>query len=165
VQEKPSLQLGLWVRHMHELRKKILRYYGEECACCGERIPEFLCIDHVNNDGKEERKTITGHQLYRYIIKNRFPPGRYQLLCYNCNNGKALYGQCPHKTGWIPIKTRIHSRERQIENIVSDGVLKAEILKAYDHGYYIGKRDASLQQEGRKSASKQGNMEQIPMGK
>lgn len=85
-------------------RLQVLTHYsgGEpECACCGERQPAFLTIDHVNNDGNLHRKIVgvaSGMKLFGYLIKNGFPPS-FQVLCWNCNCGKAYYGKgvCPHK--------------------------------------------------------------------
>src|SRR6266567_4357200 len=34
-----------------KLRREVLAAYGGKCVCCGESHPEFLAIDHVNNDG------------------------------------------------------------------------------------------------------------------
>jgi len=74
-------------------------YGGYRCACCGESEKSFLCVDHVNNDGYAHRKQI-GHRggigIYLWIVKNQFPPG-FQILCYNCNQGKRINnGVCPH---------------------------------------------------------------------
>lgn len=71
--------------------------YGGKCACCGERRHEFLCFDHVNNDGKKDREqNRNGATLYRRLIKEGFPD-RFQLLCHNCNYAKQVYKVCPHK--------------------------------------------------------------------
>lgn len=78
---------------------KIIQKYGEKCVCCGESRYEFLTIDHIKNNGAEERKTTkqgTGGKLYRWLIKNNFPNDNYQLLCFNCNCSKGFYGYCPH---------------------------------------------------------------------
>lgn len=75
--------------------------YGMICNCCGETNPMFLTIDHVHNDGYKE-KTSSGNRksgttMYRQIISNNFPD-TYQILCMNCNFGKARNkGICPHK--------------------------------------------------------------------
>lgn len=60
----------------------------------------FLAIDHIHNDGnKMRRQHGTGMQLYRWLLKHRFPKG-FQILCMNCNFGKARNGGvCPHKEG------------------------------------------------------------------
>lgn len=81
-----------------EARTKILLHYGNKCACCGETIPEFLSIDHVNNDGAKERKELklAGYKLYNHIIRTNYP-SNYQILCRNCNWGKMICGTCPHQ--------------------------------------------------------------------
>lgn len=86
-----------------EMRVKILSHYSNgkmECACCGENVLEFLTLDHINNDGTKMRKMYPGggHQHYRRIIKEGFPLG-FQVLCYNCNCGRAKTADkvCPHK--------------------------------------------------------------------
>lgn len=81
---------------MIDLRQEVLDVYGGECACCGEKTPEFLTIDHVKNDGKVHRQDI-GWSIYRWLKKNGFPKRGFQLLCYNCNMAKARYGKCPHR--------------------------------------------------------------------
>lgn len=81
-----------------KLRDEVLQAYGCKCQCCGETTPEFLAIDHIYNDGKEHRKTVSsGLSMYTWLKKQGFPQDRYQLLCQNCNWGKRLYGICPHK--------------------------------------------------------------------
>ena len=78
------------------IRAHIIDGYGGACACCGESRYEFLAIDHVNNDGAEQRRNkIRGLRLMRSIVLNNFPP-QYQVLCHNCNYAKYAYGRCPH---------------------------------------------------------------------
>ena len=79
----------------------ILQHYGKTCACCGEDRLEFLTLDHVNNDGKKHREELGGSSgaIYNWIIKNNFPQEpKLQVLCWNCQEAKAHYGYCPHKT-------------------------------------------------------------------
>lgn len=76
----------------------VLAAYGNACKCCGETTPEFLQIDHVNNDGAEHRREVgTGNAVYWWLIKNNYPEG-FQVLCANCNYAKEFYGGCPHST-------------------------------------------------------------------
>jgi|SRR5690242_2029411 len=92
------------------IKKQVYDAYGNKCACCGEANLLFLTIDHVNNDGADHRRQISpnargndpnstggiGMQLYYEIIREGFPD-RFQILCYNCNCGKARNGGvCPH---------------------------------------------------------------------
>ena len=71
-----------------KLRRKILEHYGEtppKCSKCQCDIYKVLDLDHIKNDGKEERKRFHGNlALYKYIIKNNYPK-KYQVLCKNCN--------------------------------------------------------------------------------
>ena len=82
-----------------ELRNRVYSHYGNICKCCKETNKLFLTVDHVNNDGyKDRRGGGSSDRLYRQIIVENFPD-RFQLLCYNCNYGKARNGgKCPHKT-------------------------------------------------------------------
>lgn len=60
----------------------------------------FLTLDHVNNDGHLERKgrSEASHKRVAKTIRERFPD-RMQVLCFNCNLGKARNGgTCPHQT-------------------------------------------------------------------
>jgi hypothetical protein len=72
-------------------------YGGYTCACCGETTKAFLTIDHVNNDGAEHRKTVSPSRLYTWLRNHQYPEG-FQVLCMNCNFGKARNGGvCPHQ--------------------------------------------------------------------
>ena len=88
-----------WARSM---KIKVLRHYSQSeepfCECCGENNIEFLTIDHVNGGGTQHRRQLreNGMTIYRWLIKNNFPPG-YRVLCMNCNTSIGFYGYCPHK--------------------------------------------------------------------
>ncbi len=79
-----------------------LSYYGNrrlECVCCGETKLDFLTIDHINDNGAEERKRLNrrgGIWFYKWLIENNYPSG-YQTYCWNCQWGKRLNGTCPHQ--------------------------------------------------------------------
>jgi hypothetical protein len=82
------------------LRETALAAYGDCCACCEEKEPIFLTIDHINNDGAEHRReigSVGGRSFYSWLRKNNYPEG-FQVLCWNCNSGKHLNGGvCPHE--------------------------------------------------------------------
>ena len=89
-----------WQREYRKrLKLDVLIHYGgnpPKCACCGELIYKFLTIDHINNDGYKTRKTI-GKNIWLWLKTHNFPEG-YQVLCFNCNCGRAHNnGICPHK--------------------------------------------------------------------
>lgn len=88
-------------------KQTVFDYYGWRCACCGEDIPQFLSIDHIDNDGYQHRKEIGcgGVTLYRWLCTNNFP-SNFQTLCHNCNLGKARNkGICPHKENTMQFET------------------------------------------------------------
>jgi hypothetical protein len=77
-------------------------YGGYKCNCCGESEPMFLSIDHIDNNGAEERRSGlyagSGIGFYMWLRKSGFPSG-YQVLCMNCNTGKHKNGGvCPHQS-------------------------------------------------------------------
>lgn len=86
-----------------KVRIIVLKHYSNnklKCICCGEKMIEFLSIDHINGGGNKERKSLKsygGKVYYMWLIKNGFPKG-LQVLCYNCNLSKYHCGGiCPHK--------------------------------------------------------------------
>ena len=94
-------------RKYAKLRAEVLLAYGSKCACpgCTETNPAFLEVDHINNDGAAHRRSMssTGKQcgggsnrFYTWLRQNGFPKDNFQLLCSNCNAGKAKFGICPH---------------------------------------------------------------------
>ena len=93
-------------KHRDALKREILEAYGNHCACCDETEPLFLTIDHINQDGAEHRRSIGGQRwaaggtnTYRWLKQNGFPRDNFQLLCSNCNTGRARNGGiCPHQT-------------------------------------------------------------------
>ena len=86
-------------KRYHELRTIALDKYGGKCVCCGEDTYEFLTIDHINNDGKEDRKIFNNYagRVYGYLVQALYQPEKYQILCWNCNLAKEKYGLCPHQ--------------------------------------------------------------------
>ena len=80
-----------------ERKRKLIDILGGKCRCCGVSDITFLTVDHVFNDGHEERKSLSAVVLYERIIKGQVDLSRYQCLCWNCNHGKRINGGiCPH---------------------------------------------------------------------
>lgn len=89
-----------WSRERNALlRAEMLAAYGGKCACCGEDEPIFLDLDHVENDGAAHRREVGNNTQVMVALKREgWPGGRFQILCCNCNQGKARNGGvCPHQ--------------------------------------------------------------------
>ncbi len=118
-QEKPRERFGRRADHYGQLRKEckdcvnkrtrqrwralreeIFNHYGCKCVCCGEKIKQFLSLDHKENDGYKDKNPNgdkkSGKELYLLVKRQGFP-SKYQTLCINCNWGKKVNGICPHK--------------------------------------------------------------------
>jgi hypothetical protein len=80
-----------------KLKLAVIKEYGGKCVCCGELEPDFLTIDHIDENGAEERRTKKQTKIYRWLKNNGYPKDNYQLLCWNCNCASYLCGICPHK--------------------------------------------------------------------
>ncbi|MFM6944068.1 MAG: hypothetical protein ACKOXV_02165 [Bacteroidota bacterium] len=80
--------------YRRSLKQQVLDYYGNSCKKCGYKDVRALQIDHINNNGAEERKSlgsqnVSGWRFYQYLIAKGLPDG-YQTLCANCNMIKQL---------------------------------------------------------------------------
>lgn len=81
------------------VRSEMITSYGGKCSCCGEDNPRFLTLDHIDGGGRLHREILNaGGTGIMYHLKNMgWPQEGYQLLCYNCNCGRAHNsGICPH---------------------------------------------------------------------
>lgn len=97
-QENPG-KAAEYLRSRHkQLRKESINAYGGFCVCCKESTPEFLHLDHVNNDGANHRREVGGgaDKMLSWAKKNNWP-NTLQLKCHNCGMAEGFYGQCPHE--------------------------------------------------------------------
>ncbi|MHB8483525.1 MAG: hypothetical protein ACYDBV_12460 [Nitrospiria bacterium] len=79
-----------------KVMREIDENYGDRCDCCGETEKIFLALDHIHNNGSDERKKYGhGFTFYVHLRKLGYPRG-YRRLCHNCNFAKTN-GGCPHK--------------------------------------------------------------------
>ncbi len=91
--------------HISRIRDKYLcwKHYTKGkfvCQCCGEKCYYFFTFDHEDEMGfihRRETGGLSSSNLAQHLRINNFPAG-IQILCYNCNFGKARCGGiCPHK--------------------------------------------------------------------
>lgn len=68
--------------------------YGGRCVCCGESRVEFLTLEHKRGIKNHEKRGAEG---WLQLKRDGFPKGDHEVLCYNCNCAKGVYGKCPHK--------------------------------------------------------------------
>jgi len=66
-----------------KIRKKMFEMYGDKCVLCGFQDKRALTLDHINNNGAEERKKIGMRGPYYRAIKE-YLPDEYRILCMNC---------------------------------------------------------------------------------
>lgn len=82
------------------IKEDVMQHYGGKCTCCGIDDIRFLNIDHIYGGGNKHRRDIgrsSGTGFYYWIRVNNYPED-FQVLCYNCNFGRAKHGGiCPHK--------------------------------------------------------------------
>lgn len=91
-------------KYNQELSILVLSHYSgspPKCKCCGESNIKFLTIDHIDGNGRQDRLRLGlrggGYIFYAKLRKLGYPIG-YQVLCWNCNCGRAKNGGiCPHK--------------------------------------------------------------------
>jgi len=99
--ENPLRQKEIDKRSRLKLKTDALHAYSNgnpKCVCCGETELEFLCLDHIENDGNKDRQiTGRGNTFYFWLRKNNYPKLNIQVMCFNCNNSKKLGGVCIHK--------------------------------------------------------------------
>lgn len=84
-------------KYLADLKTRVFSYYGPkgECKCCWEGCTvcdlDMLSLDHINNDGAEERRSGkgSGRGLYLKLEKSGFPEG-FQTLCHNHQWKKEL---------------------------------------------------------------------------
>jgi len=113
--EKNKEKLKIWWREYREknrakmniqnalerdrVKKEVFSHYATRgeivCAICGFADFDCLQIDHILDNGADDRRnnlgdrTSAGTVFYRFLRKNNYPQG-YQLLCANCNCKKEL---------------------------------------------------------------------------
>lgn len=69
--------------YKRQKRKEAIEILGGKCYDCGFSNKLALQIDHIDNNGKEERKKRV--MMHNKIINNPIERKKYQVLCANCN--------------------------------------------------------------------------------
>jgi hypothetical protein len=106
-------ELCAYQREWNQRRKRaVVAAYGGACACCGESNIAFLTVDHIDGYKKGSGEPRAGNKLYGWLAKQDFPNG-FQILCWNCNAAKGMFGACPHTVEKIaPAVTEVLTRKK-----------------------------------------------------
>lgn len=87
----------IYKRHYRwKLKLEALNAYGGHCSICGISNPQYLTVDHIDNDGADHREQVMGSRraagwnFYAWLRKEKYPPG-YQILCWNHNSSKDTH--------------------------------------------------------------------------
>jgi len=111
------------------LRSQFLEMYGGICMCCGEKDIRFLTLDHVNGDGADDRRERSRAAILREALSD-LNTEKYQILCYNCNMGKAINdGVCPHHNNSSLTKPSI--RHTHSKNMRQRRNLRTRLFEVY----------------------------------
>ena len=82
-QEHPERYTEQSRRATQRRRQRLFDLYGDTCTLCGFTDARALTLDHVLNDGAEERRTIKQGGIYRRALEE-YRPLEYRTLCMNC---------------------------------------------------------------------------------
>ena len=81
--ENPEIHRERSRKATRHLKEKVFNMYGHVCQCCGFEDIRALTLDHVNNNGAEERKALGERGPYRRALTS-YKPDEYRILCMNC---------------------------------------------------------------------------------
>lgn len=87
--EHPERYRKASIKAKDKLRQSVFEIYGNVCARCGFDDKRALTLDHINNNGAEERAEIGSRGSYRRAIETHLPD-EYQILCMNCQFIKQI---------------------------------------------------------------------------
>ena len=87
-------------KYKEKLKIETMMHYAggkPECKLCGIDDIDILCLDHINDNGAEHRRSLSisgkghsgGHRIYEVLRRDGYPEG-LQVLCANCNLKKSM---------------------------------------------------------------------------
>lgn len=81
-----------------KLKEMVFGVYGKRCVICGFSDVRALTLDHVLNNGAEERKEHGERGVYRRSLLPEFRH-EYQTLCMNCQFIKRVEAKRQNQHG------------------------------------------------------------------
>lgn len=98
--------------------------YGKICSCCGEKISEFLAIDHINGGGSKHRKEFKGSiQYHKWLLALGHRRKGFRTLCHNCNFAEHSVREVVHTVP--PKEANIRFMLQELESL-GEGLTKWE---------------------------------------
>jgi hypothetical protein len=80
------------------LKDKVFETFCAVCINCGFDDKRALTLDHVLNNGAEERKAIGERGVYRRALESKYR-NEYQVLCMNCQFIKRVEARRQNQHG------------------------------------------------------------------
>ena len=72
-----------------KIKDLLFGMYGKSCSCCGFTDIRALTLDHIKNNGADERKRLGEQGVYRRAVE-MYRPEEYRILCMNCQFIKRI---------------------------------------------------------------------------
>jgi len=94
--QQPEKVRGQLQKYRIKLKTQVVLAYGGACVGCNETDLSCLTIDHIDNNGANERRALAkawgwknqmgigGAPFYRKLRNEGWPKHNYRLLCMNC---------------------------------------------------------------------------------
>jgi ribosomal protein L37E len=81
--ENPEKYASHCRESQRRLKHSLYNVYGHKCALCGFEDKRALTLDHIKNNGAQERAEFGERGVYRRALK---PENylEYRILCMNC---------------------------------------------------------------------------------
>jgi hypothetical protein len=80
------------------LKDKVFDVFGRECEACGFDDERALTLDHVKNNGAQERLELGERGVYRRALRKEFYM-EYRTLCMNCQFIKRIEAKRQNQHG------------------------------------------------------------------
>jgi hypothetical protein len=100
-------------RESHKNKKLIvIKKYGGCCVFCKDTELAILTIDHKNNNGAADRKRFSCSRAFYHELRVGQPRSDLQVLCFNCQWRKRIYGD--DITKWDSLKTSTEDEPKKV---------------------------------------------------
>lgn len=99
IERRRQLGSKTWKRN-EAVKAAVMEAYGAVCVCCGLQDTDVLTMDHIRGGGSVAKKTYPSRNVYLFLKGKEPDRNEFQVMCQQCNQAKASYGECPHRFGF-----------------------------------------------------------------